>query len=534
MIQDNPFHAKLISKVDAFSKAESERDINVSGRHRLARLRPDDDFRDVGADAKWRAQILSQEYYAPIRALDSNGACRFLTRSARWPIVFDLRSKANHFQCANALVLGPPIVQFHHFVLQEPIAVERDALHWHLKPTCGMDGNLTFMCHQPLKTGALGLSSTSSQPGVGQGEGIKKEAASLQKITAFTRPGGNYSSTQVVDGVYGGYFAIAAHNSGTIDFYRLPYHALVGSCVVTPGPPENDVELVHSVRLRVEGIKDAKVSPDRQWLVAIGDHGAVWIMRVVWDEPTVDDGIVLPPRVPTDPFLASLEYPVLIAAALMDSARRLNPTAAMRTMLEDLTLKDVAWAPCSTRFAVSSNTHPYLLVFSAPTPDGAAAKLEHVVFTARPPYAIVFHPRDRSVLAVSNRHGYVQIIDLDACDPPFVVVPKRKTLKQVAARWSADTISELADASRRYPREILPVRFGSMSCQITGLQWSLDGHFLYIATYERVLVYQFKRPSSLFDMIARRLPVSDAKFLSDGCRRRFLAATIGIDAKFRH
>ncbi|KAJ3362953.1 hypothetical protein GGF32_005093 [Allomyces javanicus] len=366
-------------------------------------LQPDVHPMDEGGDPAWLAGICGQEYYTSIRALDS-GDYRFLTRSSRWPIVFNLASSANHFQCANALVLGPPVVQFHHLVLQQPITMDANAIRWHLDPT--------WSSQRWLK-GVSGISKD-------------EEAHKLQEIAIFTR-NDSYISTQVVDGMH-----------------------------------------------------------------------------------------------------------VLIAAALTGQGRTVGPATARRAMLEEFTARYVAWAPCATRFAVSSNTHPCLFIFTAPTLDGESARLEHVIFTAQSTYAVAFHPRDRSVFAVSNRHGFVQIIDIDAYDPLRVEVPKGRTLDEAAAAWSDDTISDLVLEASKYPREIVPVWHRSTSCQTNGLQWSLDGQLLYIATNDRVLVYQFNRPPSLFDMIARRLPVEDAEVMADACRHRFLAATVGMEAKFRH
>ncbi|KNE60431.1 hypothetical protein AMAG_05819 [Allomyces macrogynus ATCC 38327] len=561
------------------------------------RLQPDVDLIDEGGDPAWLARICGKEYFASIRALDLAGDCRFLTRSPRWPIIFDLPSAANHFQCANALALGPPVVRLDHLVLQQPITVECESIRSHLDPIWsawgrqskdtasndfeldeapawplsiaaaygfvvagGEEGNLTFFCHQPLKDSVVSLVAAPTVPFKDLAEPLatavtipdspapskattdqspstpaddkndeEEEVPGLQQIAAFNLDD-SYNSTQIVDGIYGGYYAVASRNSGVIEFYQLPQH---GSSGAPHRPPAPKVALMRSMQLR-GCVNDAKVSPDRHWLAAVGDHGNVWIAPVVWDELVTEDGTVPPPHVPNDPVLVDLVHPVLFAAALTDSARAADPASAMRAMLAGFTSQYVAWAPCATRFAVSSDTHPYLFVFSAPTFDGAPARLEHVIGMAQSTYAVAFHPRDRSILAVSNRHGFVQIIDVDAPDPPRVAVPEGKTLEEAAAAWSNDTINEFMSAARRYPREIVPVRHKSTSCQINGLQWSFDGQFLYIATYERVLVYQFNRPPSLFDMIARRLRVDDAEVMADACRHRFLAATVGMEAKFRH
>ncbi|KAJ3371425.1 hypothetical protein GGF31_003350 [Allomyces arbusculus] len=561
------------------------------------RLQPDVDLIDEGGDPAWLAHICGKEYYASIRALDSAGDCRFLTRSSRWPIIFDLPSTANHYQCANGLALGPPVVRLDHLVLQQPITVEGESIRSHLDPIWSAwgrrskgaasndidldatpawplsiaaahgfvvagdeEGNLTFFCHQPLKDSVVSLAHPPTTPLKNSAEVLTTAAATtdfpaphdattdqfpstptddksddeeevpgLQEIATFNLDD-SYNSTQVVDGVHGGYFAVASRNSGVIELYQLPHH---GSQGAPHRPPTPKVALVHSMQLR-GCVNDAKISPDRHWLAAVGDHGNVWVARIEWDTSAPEGGAIPMPRVPNDPVLVDLMHPALLAAALTDSVRAADPAAAMRAILAGFTSQYVAWAPCATRFAVSSDTHPHLFIFAAPKFDGVPARLEHVINTAQPTYAVAFHPHDRSILAVSNRHGFVQIIDVDACAPPPIAVLDGKTLEEAAATWTNDTVNELMSASRRYPREVVPVRHKSTSCQINGLQWSFDGQFLYIATYERVLVYQFNRPPSLFDMIARRLPVEDADVMADACRHRFLAATVGMEAKFRH
>ncbi|KAJ3362954.1 hypothetical protein GGF32_005094 [Allomyces javanicus] len=604
MVQDDSLYNEPTSDDDEDEDDDSDSDASGDG---MPHLQPDVDLIDEGGDPAWLAQICGREYYASIRALDSAGDCRFLTRSPRWPIIFDLPSTANHFQCANALALGPPVVRLDHLVLQQPITVESESIRSHLDPiwsawgrrsknaaahdfeldlmqawpfsisaahgfvvTGDEEGNLTFFCHQPLKDSVVSLAAapptapcsvetlattaaTPDPPAPSAETTIKspstpadqspstpadnkdeeEEVPGLQNIAAFNLDD-SYNSTQVVDGVHGGYFAVTSRNSGVIELYQLPPH---GSQGAPHRPPAPKVALVHSMQLR-GCVNDAKISPDRHWLAAVGDHGNVWIARIEWDAPVAaEDGAehkVPPPRLPNDPVLIDLAHPVLIAAALTDSARAADPASAMRAMLAGFTSQYVAWAPCATRFAMSSDTHPHLFIFSAPTFDGAPARLKHVINTGQPTYAVTFHPHDRSILAVSNRHGFVQIIDVDACDLPRVAVPEGKTLEEAAAAWTNDTINELMSAARSYPREIVPVRHKSTSCQVNGLQWSFDGQFLYIATYERVLVYQFNRPPSLFDMIARRLPVDDAEVMADACRHRFLAATVGMEARFRH
>ncbi|KAJ3362952.1 hypothetical protein GGF32_005092 [Allomyces javanicus] len=539
---------------------DSENESGGQSGDGLTELRPDIRMLDEGGHVEWLAEICCPEYYSSIRALDSAGACRFLTRSPQWPIVFDLPSSANHYQCANALALGSPIVRLNHLVLQQPITVDHDAVlsqldltwykrrlshdhtHMFLASTKARplsiaaahgyllvgddEGNLAFYCYQPpLECLAMATASDLSI----QLMNDKKQVAGPRKLAAFYQDGACYS-TQIFGGMRGGYFAMVTQYSGVVELYELPQHADLGA---NGAAHRAGVYSLHKIWLRA-CVNDAKISPDRRWLVAVGDHGNVWIARVEWGALIVDQPLKAPLPVMNDFFLIALEHPVLFAVALSDSGQAIDPTEAMRVMLADFTSQQVAWAPCASRFAVSSDTHPYLIIFSAPTFDGAPARLEHVIGTAQPTYAVTFHPHDRSILAVSNRHGFVQIIDVDACDPPQVVVFEGESLEEVAATWSANAISDLVAAAQWYPRDIMPVRIGSMSCQINGLQWSLDGQFLYIATYKRVLVHQFNRPSSLFDLVAHKLPASDANVMPDACQHRLVALTDEMRANFRH
>ncbi|KNE60430.1 hypothetical protein AMAG_05818 [Allomyces macrogynus ATCC 38327] len=534
----------------ADSESDSESDSgSESDGDGLPKLRPGVRVLDEGGHVEWFAEICCPEYYSSIRALDSADTCRFLTRSSQWPIVFDLTSSANHYQCANSLALGAPIVRLDHLVLQQPITMDHDAILSHLDPTwfkrrpshghtqmslastkarplslaaahgyllVGDDeGNLAFFCYQPLEILATATASDASI----QSTNGKEQMAKPCKLAAYYQDGACYS-TQIVDGMHGGYFAVVTQYSGVVEVYELPRHTDPGA---NGAAHRAGVYSMQKIWLRA-CVNDAKISPDHRLLVAVGDQGNVWIARVEWDALDMVN----------NPVLIALEHPVLFAVALADSGQAVGPAEAVRTMLADFTSQQLAWAPCATRFAVSSDTHPYLLVFSAPALDGERATLEHVVFTAQPTYAVAFHPHDRSILAASNRHGFVQIIDIDACDQPHVEVSEGKAVEEAAAMWSADAIMELAAAARQYPREVVPVRVSSTSCQINGLQWSLDGQLLYIATCKRVLVHQFNRPSSLFELVAQKLHVSDADVMADACQQRFMAATVGIEAKFRH
>ncbi|KAJ3371424.1 hypothetical protein GGF31_003349 [Allomyces arbusculus] len=538
----------------ADSEVESESESDGNG---LTDPRPDVRMLDEGGHVEWLAEICCPEYYSSIRVLNSAGACCFLTRSPQFPIVFDLRSSANHYQCANALVLGAPMVRFDHLVLQQPITMDHDAILSHLDPTwykrrlspgrtdillastrarplsiaaahgyllVGDDeGNLAFYCYQPpLESLATATASDASI----QCTNSKKQVARPQKLAAFYQDGACYS-TQIFGGMHGGYFAMVTQYSGVVELYLLPQHADPGA---DDTAHHEGVSSMQKIWLP-ECVNDAKISPDRRWLVAVGDRGNVWIARVEWDAATVDMPLDAPLPMVNDFALIALEHPVLFAVALANSGQAVDPAGAVRSMLADFTSQHIAWAPCATRFAVSSDTHPHLLVFTTPILDDRPASLEHVVFTVQPTYAVAFHPYDPSILAASNRHGFVQLIDVDACDPLRVEVLEGKTLEEAVATWANDTLSDLVTAAQRYPRDIVPVRHGSTSCQINGLQWSFDGQFLYIATYKRVLVHQFNRPPSLFDLVTHKLSISETAVMPDTCQHLLIAAALMDSAR---
>ncbi|KAJ3362956.1 hypothetical protein GGF32_005096 [Allomyces javanicus] len=516
-------------------------------------LRPDPTLHDLGGDLDWYQSMTSKEHFTSIRGLHST---RFVTRSPRWPVQFAVPSTTIHFQCANSLALGPFLPPFDGLVLQQPYTVRGDKIftrsdpNWY-SPRCqNRKGHtcLETLDDCPLSiTAQHGYMMTGSergdlvffcnQPPAADSENGGDSVPSLEMI-ALMDADDMYNSTQIIDGPFGGYFGIAALNDGIVEIYPLPAHDVPNVTVRPHASPSSAVRRTWVVNFP-GCINDAKFSPDRQWLACVSDHGAVWLTRVQWAEPLAD-GRVPSPKFGT-PVRADLTHPVLLAVALHDAPtthRRLDAAAAMRDLMARVTSQYVAWAPCATRFAVSCDTVPHVLVFAVDGESGPCARLEHVIGTAQPTYAIAFHPSDRSILAVSNRHGFVQVIDVEGHVPlKLPEVPKGCSLEDAAVKWDKETLTMIAASAKRYLRDVIQVTYGSKtSCVINGLQWTVDGRYLYIATNQRVLVYQFNRVSPLFDLVAEKLSLigTENKAMPIMCYNRFQEATVGMRAKFRH
>ncbi|KAJ3371426.1 hypothetical protein GGF31_003351 [Allomyces arbusculus] len=519
-------------------------------------LRLDPSLHDLGGDLDWYQSITSKEYFSSIRGLHS---MRFLTRSPRWPIQFAVPSSTIHFQCANSLALGPFLSPFDGLVLQQPYTVRSDKIFtrtdmdWY-SPRCqNRKGHACLVTlddcplsiaaqHGYLMTGSErgDLAFFCNQPPAVYSENGGNSVPSLEMI-ALMDADDMYNSAQIIDGPYGGYFGMAALNDGIVEIYPLPAHDAPNATVRPHASPASAVRRTWVVNFP-GCVNDAKFSPDRHWLACVGDHGAVWLTRVQWAAPLAD-GRVQGPKFET-PVRADLAHSVLLAVALHDAPtahRRLDTAATMRDFLARVTSQYVAWAPCATRFAVSCDTVPYVLVFALNSGDSdadAVARLEHVIGTAQPTYAIAFHPHERSILAVSNRHGFVQVIDVEGHVPlKLPEVPRGCTLEDAAVKWDRETLTVLAASAMRYLRDVIQVTYGSKtSCVINGLQWTVDGRYLYIATNQRVLVYQFNRVPPLFDLVAQKLSLigTENKTMPIMCHNRFQAAAVGMQAKFRH
>ncbi|KAI9190155.1 hypothetical protein H9P43_001588 [Blastocladiella emersonii ATCC 22665] len=412
--------------------------------------------------------------------------------------------------------------------------------------TGGDAGDLRFFCTQ----GAQPAPPPTASPTWGEAPLTEAE------LVAIMFKDDMYNSAQIIAGVVPGtYFAVIARNRGRVDVYRLPAHADGGAAVRPHGSPGSTIRPVFSLSGFRGCVNDAKVSPDLAHIACIGDGGKPWLVALEWsaagDPRPTHRPIELDPT--GDAGLQAFSATARIAGVNGDAAPnpRETPEQRARAFLGTVTSQYLTWSACSRRFAYSCDTQPCAFVWeladdgsadagwggnhdddadhhetaAAPAAedhaqddgddtdfvDAAAtpARLLRVVATGQPTYAVHFNLRHASLLAVSNRHGFVQIIDVDA----------------PAAH------------------DVLPVTLARRSCAITGMQWSFDGQYLYAATRRRVLVFQVNRPRSLVETAVVRAvlrpppgaPAVDwAAELSAEALDRVAGVFLDFDASLRH
>ncbi|KAI8075223.1 hypothetical protein BC940DRAFT_287761 [Gongronella butleri] len=308
-------------------------------------------------------------------------------------------------------------------------------------------------------------------------------------------------------------YLFACMNEAGILVYRLPPHHY---CMQHPSTIPAPYAHLHAFDHLP--INDARVSPDGSKLVCVGDGHHVFVIDLAC-QPTLT--FALPHKLTIPP-----------------------------AILQDLTCytsQHVAWSPTGTYFAHTSDTHDRVLVWHAST-----LRLLSSIHTAGYTYAIQFHPVLDNILVFANRYGYFHTVDLHqqatataaaaasssssslfgdndndtpvspasslisapsawapspiASSSPSVVAPPPPPPPPPSGNYQRSEDDEKCDELPHPRQEITMVSFRGekdrrlrILAKINGLQWSLDGLYLYVATKKRVLAYEFMH-------LARQLP----------------------------
>lgn len=217
------------------------------------------------------------------------------------------------------------------------------------------------------------------------------------------------------------YYLIACMNDAGILVYELPRH---NAC---PNPPT----LLHHIRAfdRVP-INDARVSPDGQHLVCVGDAACLFHFTITFKNRQLHLGTPTKHTILLDPVFSS-QY--------------------------------LAWSKSSHYFAHTSDSHNIVFVWRT-----QPLELLHRIDAAGYTYAIQFHPNLEGVLVFSNRYGYIHTVNIQEQYNHSI----RHEITMVSFRGEKNTKLRIL-------------------AKINGLQWSHDGHYLYVSTKKRVLAYQF-------------------------------------------
>ncbi|CAO3658153.1 unnamed protein product [Umbelopsis ramanniana] len=234
-------------------------------------------------------------------------------------------------------------------------------------------------------------------------------------------------------------------------------------------------------------INDARVSPDGNHMVFVGDDSRLFIRDVIRSDDGAESSNISfgPTQVLTIPPDLLTQY----------SAR--SSTIHDTTTNSHYSSQHVAWSNDSTLFAHTSDSHYCVLVWSVESKE-ILLSVDAAGFT----YAITFHPSMRSILAFSNRYGYFHTVDLNQTirvnQHQESIGSEDNFLSSIESN-SHSTKSALERSSTIIPRqEITMVSFRGekntklrILAKINGLCWSGCGQYLYVATKKRVLVYEF-------------------------------------------
>ncbi|CAO3700972.1 unnamed protein product [Rhizopus stolonifer] len=197
------------------------------------------------------------------------------------------------------------------------------------------------------------------------------------------------------------------------------------------------VSLVHHISsFSRMPINDARLSPDGQHLVCVGDDVFLFYLPF------------------TLPLAQPQQVPIPTTASYYSS-------------------QHISWSKSSLYFAHTSDTDHHVLVWRV------LPRLEmiHRIDAGGNTFAIQFHPEHEGVLAFSNRYGYLHTVDLEE------VQPNQSSAEDLdwVARQEITMVSFRGEKNRRL----------RILAKINGIQWSRDGKHLYVSTKKRVLVYQF-------------------------------------------
>jgi WD40 repeat protein len=217
------------------------------------------------------------------------------------------------------------------------------------------------------------------------------------------------------------YYLIACMNDAGILVYELSRHTLC------PHPPT----LQYHIRAFDRApINDARISPDGQHLVCVGDAAYLFHLTVAFDDGHLVLGAPTKRAIAVDSVFSS-QY--------------------------------LAWSKSSLYFAHTSDSHHTVFVWRT-----QPLELVHRIDAAGYTYAVQFHPAFEGVLVFSNRYGYVHTVNLEEQHHQHV----RHEITMVSFRGEKNTRLRIL-------------------AKINGLQWSNDGRYLYVATKKRVLAYEF-------------------------------------------
>lgn len=246
------------------------------------------------------------------------------------------------------------------------------------------------------------------------------------------------------------YFLVVCMNDAGVLIYDLPSHHNCHSTIT-------NCHLHHHIRCFDHvPINDARVSPNGEHLVCVGDDAYIFHLAVSFNERKnrLEFGTPQKIRIPTTVTTFSSQY--------------------------------VSWSKSSLFFAHTSDTHNTVFIWRTQPKFEMLYRIDAGGYT----YAIQFHPQQEGVLTFSNRYGYIHTVNLDEVvtrnDPNKTIsIFDYSQDPHIFARHEITMISFRGEKDRKL----------RILAKINGLQWSKDGSYLYVSTKKRVLAYEFIQSS---------------------------------------
>ncbi|CAO3619238.1 unnamed protein product [Mucor fragilis] len=332
------------------------------------------------------------------------------------------------------------------------------------------------------------------------------------------------------------YYLIACMNDAGILIYDLPSHH---HCQNTA----NTCHLQCHIRAfdRVP-INDARVSPDGNHLVCVGDEACIFYLSISFNKQgKIAFGhphkLKIPPSVLSNHHqhssLQSSNKPSTTTTTITSSSP-LPSSSPSTAASSTFSSQYVAWSKSSIYFAHTSDTQNNVFVWRTKPRFEMLFSIDAGGYT----YAIQFHPELEGVLAFSNRYGYLHTVNLDECisrqDPHYtqrlVDYDRQTTYSNGHACTDAccqgdEAVQHTLHLSARH--EITMVSFRGeknkrlrILAKINGLQWSRDGRYLYVSTKKRVLAYEFVQSSCHVQSLEEMARLTALSILEKNTKRK--------------
>ncbi|CAO3658435.1 unnamed protein product [Rhizopus stolonifer] len=283
---------------------------------------------------------------------------------------------------------------------------------------------------------------------------------------------------------------IACMNDAGVLIYELPKHS-----------NHSTVTLLHHIRSfdRVP-INDAKLSPDGQHLICVGDDACLFHLTMGY---------------------ANNQF------SFTSPKKTVIPSCLLSNVSGPYSSQHLSWSKSSLYFAHTSDTHPFVLVWRTFPNLEMLYRIDSGGYT----YAVEFHPEYEGILAFTNRYGYLHTVDLTQAvslhQPDKIVSVDQPihTCNPSCLSHTNEPIYHTMDLMAR--QEITMVSFRGQEnrklrilAKINGVQWSKDGKYLYVSTKKRILAYRFMKSFSCVDTLEKMACSSTLTIMEQYSKKR--------------